>query len=98
MFGVNTRVVWITVVARLHHHHYFFERAFPGSLTDPIDGALDLSRASLYSGERVGHRKSQIVVTVYAYYGAIAQRPRNPSDQSAIFIRRGIAYRVRNVN
>ena len=55
------------VVARQHAqcHHDLLERRVASALADPIHGALDLARAVLDPGERVGDREPEVVVAVH---------------------------------
>ena len=70
----------------------------PGALADAVDGALDLPRAGLHGGERVGDRQAQIVVAMDADDGAIAQRLDDAADQRAVLFRHRIADRVGDVD
>ena len=60
------------VAADLERHHDLFERGVAGALADAVDGALDLARAGLHRGERVGHREAQVVVAMRREHGAVA--------------------------
>src|SRR5439155_8861086 len=97
MFGVNPGRVRVEIVAGLHDHHDFLERAVARTLADAVDGALDLPGAGLHRRQRIGHRKSQVVMAVHADNSAVAQRFDDAADQRAILARSRIADRVGNV-
>ena len=98
MLGVDAGVVRVAVGARLEDHHDLFERAVAGAFADAVDGALDLPRAGLDRGQRIGDREPQIVVAVHADDGAIAQRRGDAADQRAVFLGRGIADGIGNID
>ena len=98
MLGVDAGVIGIGVGARLQDHDDLFERAVAGALADAVDGAFDLPRAGFDGRQRVGHRQAQIVVAVHADDGAIAQRLHDAADQRAVFLGRGVAHRIGNVD
>ena len=66
------------IAARLQHHHDLFERAVARALADAVDGALDLARAVLHGGQRVGDRQAQVVVAVDADDGRRRRAPWRP--------------------
>src|SRR5580658_8874165 len=66
VLGVDARLVWIPVVARLHHHHDLFERAVARAFADTVNSAFDLPRSGLHRSQRIGYRETQIVVAMYA--------------------------------
>jgi hypothetical protein len=70
-FGVDAAWQVEVVAARPHRHHHFLERTVAGPLADAVDGALDLPRAFLDRGQRVGHRQSQVVVAVHAEHNLV---------------------------
>src|SRR5204863_516742 len=73
MLGLDRGRIGIRVGTRLQNHHYFFERAVAGTFADTIDGAFDLARSGLNSGQRIGDRETQIVMAMDADHRAIAQ-------------------------
>src|SRR6185436_8118467 len=74
------------VLADPHGHHHLLERTVAGALADAVDGALDLPRAALHAGQRVGHGQAQIVVAVDADDGLGAQRLGHPADDLAVLV------------
>src|SRR5436190_3255221 len=98
VLGVDAGLEGEAVIAGLDRHDDLLERAVAGALADAVDGAFDLPRPCLHGGDGIGYRQPQIVVTVHADHGAIAQRLHDGADHGAIFVRRGEAYRVRNVD
>ena len=60
-------------LARLEQHHDLLERRVAGALADAVDRALDLARAGLHAGERVGDRQPEVVVAVDGQHD-VAQR------------------------
>ena len=50
--------------ARVQQHHDLLERRVARALADAVDRALDLARAGLHAGERVGDRQPEVVVAV----------------------------------
>ena len=71
---------------------------FPARLADAVDGAFDLPRAGLHGRQRVGDRETQIVMAMDADDGGVAQRFDDAADQFAVFVRRGVADRIGNVD
>jgi len=98
VLGVNAGVVGVGIGASLEDHDDLFERAVAGALSDAVDGALDLAGAGFYGGEGIGYREAEVVVAVYADDGAIAERVGDAADQGSVFLRRGVAYRIRDVD
>ena len=62
--GVDIRCEAEGILAYFQRHHHFFQRRIAGPFTQPVDGALHLSRASFDGGETVGNRQAEIVVAV----------------------------------
>ena len=58
--------------AHLQRHHDLFERRVAGALADAVDRALDLARAGLHRGQRIGDRQSEIVVAMRRQHRAVA--------------------------
>ena len=52
------------VGTNLQGHDDFFQRAISGAFADAVKGALDLARARLDRGQRVGDGKAQIIVAM----------------------------------
>ena len=75
MLGVDAGFVREAVAAGLDGHDDLFERSVAGALADAVDGALDLPRAGLDGGQRIGHGQAQIVVAVDADDGAYRPAP-----------------------
>ncbi len=65
VLGGHARVVGQYVIAGPKGHDQFFEGAVAGTLTDTVDGAFHLACASLHGRQRVGHRKTEIIVAVH---------------------------------
>jgi hypothetical protein len=88
------------IAARAQGHDHFFESSVPCPFADAVDGAFHLARAVLHAGERIGHRKAQIVMAMDADGSALnvghslADRP----DQAAVLLGHGVAGGVRNVD
>ena len=57
------------VLAGVQRHHDFLERGVAGPFADPVDRALNLTRAVLNGDQRIGHRQPQVVVAVDGQYG-----------------------------
>jgi len=98
VFGVDAGVIRVGIRAGLQDHDDLFERAIARALADSVDGALHLSRPGFDRRQGIRHRQPQVVMAVNAHNGAIPQRPRNLSDQGAIFFRRRVTHRVGNVH
>ena len=88
------------VVAHLHRHHDLFERGVAGALADTVDGALDLPRARLHAGERIGDRHAEVVVAVRreARFVGIGHARAQHLDQREIFLRHRVADGVGDVD
>ncbi len=63
-FTDNGGRVRIAVRANSHCHYKFFQRGVPCALADAVDRTFHLPNARVDSGQRVGHRESQVVVAV----------------------------------
>src|SRR5262249_30726341 len=79
-------------------HDDLLERTVPGALADPVDRALDLARASLDGGDRVGSRKPKVVVAVDADNSTISQSLDNAANDAGVFVGRRVADRIRDVD
>ena len=53
------------IVQMPQRHHGFLQRSITGPLAQAIDGGADVGCAGIDSGQRVGGRKSEIVVGVH---------------------------------
>src|SRR5205085_8015859 len=70
------------------------------ALTDPVDGALDLSCAGENAGERVRNGEAEVVVAVNRYDDVRELRHElvEPSEHLAILVRHRVADGVGNVD
>src|SRR5262249_43299693 len=86
--------------AHLDRHDDFFQRGISRALSDAIDGALDLTRAVMNSGQGVRDRETEVVVAVHTQCDSIdARNPAlNVAYQPAILIGHAVAYGVRNID
>src|SRR5260221_9795311 len=98
VLGVDAGLERELVVPGLERHHDFLERAVAGALPDAVDSALDLPGAGLDGGDGIRYCETQVVVAMYADYGAIAQDLDDVADQSAILGGRREADRIRNMD
>ena len=64
------------IAAHVQRHDDLFERGVAGTLADAVDRALDLARAGLHGGERVGDGHAEIVVAVRRQHRARRRRVR----------------------
>ena len=62
--GVDVRVQPVDLRPGVQRHHHLFQRGVAGPLADAVDRHLDLPRAVLDRGQRVGRRQPQVVVAV----------------------------------
>jgi hypothetical protein len=69
--GVDAGLEVEEVGAGPERHHHFLERAVPRALADPVDGALDLTRAGTEGREAVGNGEPEVVVAVHAHHRSI---------------------------
>ena len=85
---------------RLHGHDHFLQRHIAGAFADPVDRALDLTRAILHRGQRVGHGQTEVVVAVHADDGVvdIAHIVLQVSDQRPELLRHGKAHGVWDID
>jgi hypothetical protein len=70
----------------------------PRSFADAVDGAFDLPRARFDGSQRIGDGQAEIVMAMDADDGGIAQRFHDAADQFAIFVGRGVADGIGNVD
>ena len=70
--GADAGGVRQPIAPHVQRHHDLFERRVAGTLADAVDRALDLARAGLDRGQRVGDRQPEIVVAVRRQDDAVA--------------------------
>jgi hypothetical protein len=87
-------------VAHLQRHHQFLHRGIAGALADAVDGALDLARAALDRGQRVGHGQAEVVVAVRTEDDVLRcpGRSRSGANRPRILVGRGVAHGVGNID
>ena len=68
-FSMDAGGKWKTIMPRLHDHHDLFQSCISSAFTDPVYGAFHLARSRFNGGQRIGHSKTQIIVTVDANNG-----------------------------
>ena len=87
-------------MADLQGHHDLFQRRVPRTFTQTIDGALDLSRATFNSRQRIGRSHPQIIMTMGRKDNLVGPRHRvdQPPDQIGTLDRGGVAYGIGNVD
>ena len=99
--GIDAAIQAKVVAPGFDGHHHLFQRAIARPLTQSIDGALDLARATdLDTRQGVGHRHAQIVVAVHRPNGfvAVGDALAQSANEFAIQLRNGIAHRVRHID
>src|SRR5688572_3479147 len=69
LLRVDTDLEPKEILAGVQGHYNFFQRSIAGAFTDPVDGAFDLPGAMLDGGERIGHGKPEVIVTVHGKSG-----------------------------
>ena len=66
MFGIYAKFKPEIVLAGFNRHDNFLQRAIASSLSQTIDGALDLPCApNLYTGQGIGDSHAQIIMAMY---------------------------------
>ena len=84
--------------ARPEGHDDLLERRVAGALAEAVDRDLDLARAGLDGGERVGRREPEVVVAVDADRRVRADEVDDPPDERAELGRDRVADGVRDVD
>ena len=84
--------------ARPEGHHDLLERRVAGALAEAVDRDLDLARAGLDGGQRVGRGEPQVVVAVDADRGLVADEVDDPLDERPELGRDRVADGVRDVD
>src|SRR5579884_2941036 len=98
LLGDDAGLEGIPVRPGLHDHDHFFQRGVPRALTDAVDGTLDLPRAGLDRGQRIGDGEAQVVVAVHAHDGAVPEGARDAADDLRIVFGNGVADGIRQVD
>ena len=83
---------------RAQRHDDLFQRGVAGPLAEPVDGHLDLSRAGLDGGQRVGRGQAEVVVAVDADDGARSDPFDDRADERPELRWDGVADRVGDVD
>ena len=72
--GVDAAVDGEVLLPRAQRHHALLERRVPRALADAVERHLDLPRALLHRGERVGGGEAEVVVAVRRPHDLLAAR------------------------
>ena len=90
----------VEVTTGLHRHHDFLERRVPRTLSDAVDGALDLARSGADRRKAVCHGEPEIVVAVHADDGLVdvSNMFFQITDELRELRRHGIADRIGDVD
>jgi hypothetical protein len=88
------------VGAGAQRHDDLFQRRVAGPLADAVDGAFDLPGTGGDAGQRVGHRKAEIVVAMGREHDLVgAGHPgAQHGDEGGIFLRHRVADGVGNID
>ena len=88
------------VLAHFQRHHDLFQRGIAGAFADAVDGAFHLARACQHTGQRIGDRQSQIVMAMggEGHFIRVGYAVAQHGDDFEIFLRRGVAHRVGNID
>ena len=86
------------VGAHFQRHHDLFERRVAGALADAVDGALDLARARLHRGQRIGDRQPEIVMAMRRQDGASRRCAADGREHALDVVRQRVADGVGQVD
>ena len=100
MRGINVGAIGQQIRTGFDGHDNFFHGGIARPLAQTVDGAFHLPRPILNTGQTVGHRQSQIVVTMGGDYRQIdvGHRVFDGGDEIPIFQRHGIPHSIRDVD
>ena len=98
--GVDLGVERQHVVAHLHRHHDFFKRGIARPFADAVDGALDLARAGQMPASEFATAmpRSLWQCAENRALSEFGTRSRSMRDKREIFVRRGVADGVGDVD
>ena len=92
MLGIDPGIDMEQILPGPNRHYDFFQRRITRALSETINGALDLARALGDSGERIGHRQSEIVMAMHRENCLVSVR--NPIHDLPDGLAKLLRYRV----
>ncbi len=99
LLGDDVAIDLVHLMAGVEGHGDLFQAGVAGPLADAVDRHLDLARAVLDAGQRVGRGQTQVVVAVARDDHVLAARRvlTDVADQLAVLLRHGVADGVGDV-
>ena len=96
----SAQVAVEVTTAHMQRHHKLFQRGIAGTLTDAIDGALELPCTIFDSFQEVGHGQAQVVVAMHGDHrlADVGHMGVDAGDQGTKFSGCGVAHRVGNID